>query len=108
MHNEDSASGTVYALSGAGSNIRVGEMEENIREGYTSATTKWWAEVAGFCVHSLNATHHKTTYVGAQGAVLHSVLRPLRAKNANFVVPAETPRSQMAVEFPNYKFIDEQ
>ncbi len=91
MHSEDSPSGTVYALSGAGSNIRVGEMEENIRLGYTSATTKWWREEGGFAVHSLNKTHHMTSFVGAQGTILHSVLRPIRAKNPRFAIPPQSP-----------------
>lgn len=99
MHNEDSPTGTIYALSGAGSNIRVGEMEENIATGYTSYTTKWWAEVGGFAVHSLNTTHHKTVYVGTQGKILHAILRPIRPKNGGFVVPPETPRGLMAKDF---------
>ncbi len=148
MHNEDSVDGTVYVLSGAGSNIRVGEMEENIRTGYTSSvsflgaardgdgpplpaqllystharltppfaprtspllppffrflpaqTTKWWAEVGGFTVHSLNATHQQTQYVGAKGTVLHTVFRALRAKNSSFAVTPETPRGSTLNEF---------
>ena len=99
MHNEDSSSGTIYALSGAGSNIRVGEMEENAREGYTSNTTKWWAEEGGFTVHSLNATHQQTLYVGAQGAVLHAVFRAVQRKNPDFEVRPETPRGSTANEF---------
>ena len=81
-------------LSGAASNIRVGEMEENAREGYTTPTTRWWAEVGGFTVHSLNSTHTMTSYVGAAGTVLHSVFRPVRAKNPN--CPTCNPAAQEA------------
>ncbi len=110
MHNEDSDTGTLYVLSGAGSNVRVGEMEENIAAGYTSATTKWWAEVGGFAVHSVNITHHRTSFVGAAGTILHSVTRAVRPKNPAFVVPQETPRSQLAVDHPDYpmQWIQEQ
>ena len=83
MHNEEDAAGTAYILSGAGSNIRVGEMEENIRDGYVTPTTKWWAEVGGFTVHSVNMTHSSVAFVDAAGAVIHRVLKPLRAKNPN-------------------------
>ena len=83
MHSDEGENGTQYILSGAGSNIRVGEMEENIREGYVSNSTRWWAEVGGFTVHSLNATHTQTMFVGAEGAVLHSVLRAVRRKAPN-------------------------
>jgi hypothetical protein len=58
-------------------------MEENIREGYTSNTTKWWAEVGGFTVHSLNISHSQTVFVGPSGAVLHRVLRSVRPKAPN-------------------------
>jgi Calcineurin-like phosphoesterase len=83
MYSEQELGGTQYVLSGAGSNIRVGEMEENEAEGYKVNTTKFWAEVGGFTVHSHNATHTQTLFVGPAGGVLYRVLRPVRAKSPN-------------------------
>ena len=95
MHSENDAADAVYVLSGAGSNIRVGEMEENIADGWTTPTTQWWAEVGGFTAHSLNATHSQTLFVNATGDVIHAVLRPARAKAAKLRrrVPAAQRRA---------------
>jgi len=83
MHSENNANDTPYILSGAGSNIRVGEMEENIADGYVTNTTQWWAEVGGFTVHSLNTTHTQTLFVSLDGSVIHTVFRARRAKAPN-------------------------
>lgn len=70
------ANGVVYVVSGGGSQIRTNTV--------ATPETIWFADAPGFTTHSFNATHAATFFVsGVDGAVLHSVVKPLRGAFAS-------------------------
>jgi tartrate-resistant acid phosphatase type 5 len=60
-----------YWVTGAGSQLRTGTQ--------WTPETLWFADVNGFTVHSVNATHIRHSVVAVGGTVAHTVLVPLRA-----------------------------
>ena len=64
------ANGTQFVVSGAGSKIRDNTIWTN--------ETRFFADVAGFTVHSVNASHACHSYMGPVGELLWYTVVPLR------------------------------
>ena len=61
-----------YIITGAGSRVR----SNNI----VTPETIWIGDVPGFTIHSMNSTHILTSYIHANGDVIHQSFHPLRSK----------------------------
>lgn len=62
-----------YIITGAGSRVR----SNNI----VTPETVWIGDVPGFTIHSINSTHTITSFIHADGTLLHQSFHTLRSKN---------------------------